>query len=194
MKRILVIIFLVILSSISFISCSNKKQIKNEPKFAIYLVKEEHKSGALSYGRNEKGEYIKPELTLEELLIDEIPLITEKDIKKYHWNTHEVELTKNYFKKHTIKVSYDANSDNAGSKLLGTKEWDAVVIIAKGKRIYCAGFPLSLRRSNFLPEILIRDVESSFFIDKLGNKSSEDVRNNKYIYEALKEANILTEK
>lgn len=60
MKRILVIIFLVILSSISFMCYSNKKQIKNEPKFAIYLVKEEHKSGALSYGRNEKGEYIKP--------------------------------------------------------------------------------------------------------------------------------------
>lgn len=194
MKRILIIIFLVILSNISFISCINENKIKNEPKFGIYPVKEEHKSGALSYGRNEKGEYIKPELTLEELLIDEIPLITEEDIKKYHWNTHEIELAKNYFKKHNIKMSYNANSDNAGSNLLGTKEWDAVVITAKGKRIYCAGFPLSLRRSNFLPEILIRDVESSFFIDKLGNKSSEDVRNSKYIYEALKEANILIEK
>lgn len=33
-----------------------------------------------------------------------------------------------------------------------------------------------------------------YFIDKLGNKSSEDVRNSKYIYEALKEVNILIEK
>ncbi|WP_291559371.1 MULTISPECIES: hypothetical protein [unclassified Clostridium] len=122
MKRILIIIFLVILSNISFISCINENKIKNEPKFGIYPVKEEHKSGALSYGRNEKGEYIKPELTLEELLIDEIPLITEEDIKKYHWNTHEIELAKNYFKKHNIKMSYNANSDNAGSNLLGTKE------------------------------------------------------------------------
>lgn len=62
MKRILVIILVAILLNISFMGCNNRKQIKNEPKFAIYLVKEEHKSGALSYGRNEKGEYIKLQL------------------------------------------------------------------------------------------------------------------------------------
>jgi hypothetical protein len=191
-----IIILLVIIISMGLFNCFNKEnklsKSKGIPKFEVYLVKEESEKGALSYGRNEyTGEYVKAELALKDLTLEENPIFTDKDIEKYYWRTHTIELTKEYLKNHSIETKKEENYEELGSKLLGLEEFDAVVIVCNGQRIYCAGVPFSMRWSWFPPEIVIKDInEKSIIITKNGN-NKRDVRENKDIYKTLKGIGIL---
>lgn len=185
-----VCITITIVMSIYLISGCDKT---NAPKFEVYLVKEESIKGALSYGRNENtGEYVKAELALKDLKIAENPIFTDKDIEKYYWRTHTIELTNEYLKNHSIETKKE-EYEEVGSKLLGLKEFDAVVIVCNGKRIYCAGVPFSMRWSWFPSEIMIKDInENSIAITKNGD-NTKDARENLDIYEALKKIGVLVD-
>lgn len=81
-----------------------------------------------------------------------------------------------------------------GSNQLGAKEFDAVLITANGKRIYCAGFPISPMKSCFPPEFMISDLsKNTITITKNSNEMQQDLRENKIIYKTLKEAGVLSE-
>lgn len=189
-KTIFLLIVCLIISTL-FYGCE-KKQSNEKNKFAIYFVKAEAKEKALSYGRDENGEYVKPESDIKSLPIEKSPILTEKDIKKFNWNTQEIEVTDEYLKSHEAKVQGE-NVSKVGSKLLGAKELDAVIIVVNGERIYCAGFPIDERKSCFPPEYMISDAsKNTISIKKNGNKG-KDLRKDERIYKALKNVNILVE-
>lgn len=187
-KTIFLLIFCLIISTL-FYGCE-KKQSNEKNKFAIYFVKAEDKEKALSYGRDENGEYVKPESDIKLLTIEKSPILTEKDIKKFNWNRQEIEVTDEYLKNHEYKSEGD-NISKVGSKLLGTKELDAVIIVVNGERIYFAGFPIDERKSCFPPEYMISDAsKNTISIKKNGNKG-KDLRKDERIYKALNNVNIL---
>lgn len=192
-KKTITILLIIIMSIGLFTGCKKVNNSGGTPKFEVYLVKEESKEGALSYGRNEcTGEYVESKLALKDLTLEENPILTDKDIEKYYWRTHTIELTKEYLKNHRIETKKEEYED-LGSKLLGLEEFDAVVIVCNGQRMYCAGVPFSIRWSWFPPEITIKDVnEKSIIITKNGN-NTKDARENLDIYEALKEIGILVD-
>ncbi|MFD3158783.1 hypothetical protein ACFIJ5_18390 (plasmid) [Haloimpatiens sp. FM7330] len=189
---ILILVIIIIAGYCVYIG-AHKSSDKNG--FAIYFVKAESKKGALSYGRNEQdGKYVKTDLSMDSLDIEDQPLLEEKDIKKYNWNTHEIQLTDDYLKNHKSIIQKDDELTEGGSNLLHTKELDAVVIMVNDKRIYCAGFPISPRKSCFPPEYMIKDVsKDTIAIVKNSNKFEKDLRQKNKIYNALKKANILVE-
>jgi hypothetical protein len=193
-KRTITILLIIIMSIGLFTGCKKANNDDSTPKFEVYLVKEESKEGAISYGRNEyTGEYVKSKLALKDLTLEENPIFTDKDIEKYYWRTHTIELTKEYLKNHSIEAKKEEEYEQLGSKLLGLEEFDAVVIVCNGQRMYCAGVPFSMRWSCFPPEIAIKDInEKSIIITKNGN-NTKDTRENLDIYEALKEIGVLVD-
>jgi len=178
----------------TFTGCQKVNNTVGTPKFEVYLVEEESKEGALSYGRNEyTGEYLKSKVSLKDLVLEETPIFTDKDIEKYYWRTHTIELTKEYLRNYTIETKIEADYEELGSKLLGLEEFDAVVIICNGQRIYSAGVPFSMRWSCFPPEVMISDInEKSVIITKNGDNIN-DARKNLDIYEALKKIVVLVD-
>lgn len=149
-KLVYLSVLLIFITSITGCQSIKESAATNKtPEFAIYFVKADSKNGALSYGRNENGEYAKTSSSINELALEDNPVVTEKDIKKYYWDTHKIEFNDEYLKRHEHGEANTGLLPIPGSKLLGAKEFDAVVIVVNGERIYSAGFPLSPIRLNF---------------------------------------------
>ncbi|MCB2322816.1 hypothetical protein LGL55_18360 [Clostridium tagluense] len=184
----------ILIMGIYLFSACAKNTSTTATKFAIYFVKEESKKDALSYGRDINDKYIRANASIDSLSIEDTPILTEKDIKKYDWNTHEIKFTDEYFKNHKPQLKEKDLLAQTGSNQLCAKEFDAVLIMANGKRIYCAGFPISPMKSCFPPEFMISDLsKNSITITKNSNKMEQDLRENKIIYKTLKEAGVLSE-
>ena len=198
MSKKTIIILLIIIMSVGLLNGCNKEnklsKSKGTPKFEVYLVKEESKEGALSYGRNETtGEYLKSKLALKDLKLEENPIFTDKDIEKYYWRTHTIEFTMEYLKNHSIQTKKEEEYEELGSKLLGLEEFDAVVIVCNGQRIYCAGVLFSMRWSCFPPEIMIKDINEKSVIITKNDDNTKDARENLDIYESLKKIGVLVD-
>ena len=191
--RTIILICILTMSTYLFTACA-KSTSTTTTKFAIYFVKAESKENALSYGRDDNGVYVKTNVSIDSLVIEDTPILTEKDIKKYNWSTHQIQLTEEYLKKHKSGLEKESTLPETGSNIIGAKEFDAVLMTVNGKRIYCAGFPFSPMNSCFPPEYMIRDVsKDTISIIKNGDKSPKDLRQNKEIYKVLKEIGVLVE-
>ena len=147
---------------------------EDKQQFAIYLVKKESLDKALSLSKyNENSiDYLKEKVeALKSLELEKNPIVTEKDILKYHWNKHEIEFTKEFIKKHKVSIKNKKNFSarwkssiyfsHGGCKLLNTKSNEAFVIVANGKRIYAGGFPLAKMDSSSSAGIEIYDASNN---------------------------------
>ena len=192
MKRILDIFVgvLIILCMLMFSGCQfNKENLSTTKtkihKFAIFLVSKGDKDNAVSYGRSENGEYVHEGLNnINDLIIQDKPILTEQDIISYNWQNHEIVLTKDYINRNI--ENRKTRQIGGGSELLNTEDLDQFVIMVEGKRIYAGGFPLSPLRSQFNPEVLIEDTgNNQVSVRYLGK--SDDPRKSQIIHDVFKE-------
>lgn len=196
LRRLSMFTCLILIFSALLLGCQKdeKPLIYSSPKFAIYFVKEPDKNNALSYGRNNAGRYVKSEAEIQELALEKMPILTDKDIKEYDWHNQKIQLTDEYLEKHSVSLMNDKPFQESGSELLGAEEFDAVVIAVNGERVYKAGFPLSSVRSQFPPEIMICDSsDTSITISKNGKDDTLDPRYDKRIRDIFQNEGKLVE-
>jgi hypothetical protein len=170
-------------------NCQRKKQ---SPKFAIYKIKEDSKFKGLSFGHYDGEKYIDGETaSLDEIIYEETPVITEKDIKNYNWRTHEIELREEYIK--NSSKSKDSETElYGGCKLLNANDLDEGIVVIDGKKIYAAGFPLRTLKSQSPAEIIISQLDGNKI--KISNsRKKDDIRSNLIIYDSLKASGKLIE-
>jgi len=179
-------------SNIKSTKTDNPKTTDQKQSFEIYLVKRED---------------IKPngyaEAKDESPVLKEKPIITDKDIVRYHWNSHEIEFTKEFIEKQytlnpDIKTPVTDGYGNipnmeGGCMLLNMKYEDEFVVVVNGKKIYSGTF-LPPPYSSVLPPLWIEDRANNKIrigsISDLGEaqvyKAFKDPRPNKDIYDLFK--------
>jgi len=182
--KTLIIFVLVTISLITLVSC--EKEVNNtekkEESFEIYLATLE--------SVKEYGIYDYKNLTLQEF-----PIITDKDIRTYYWQNHEIEITSTYLDKINKVASNNAlfvdngtyrQYEKGGSRLLQAVQFDCFVIVVNGKKIYSGTFSYSPVMSYSQEKIIAADVSNtSFKIFYFGQ--GEDVRNNDDIFDFFNE-------
>lgn len=187
---------ILLLLNIFLLSSCDKTEVRNQnnttPKFAIYFVKEEEKKNVLSYGRDENtGEYIKPSSKITEVSLEDLPVVTERDIEKYYWSSHEIQFKDEYLKKHMQNKNIEYTGK---SNLLGGECHDVVIIVVNGNRIYSAGFSPLEHHSHFPPEVMFSDTsKNAIGVINNGNDTNDKLIGDKRIYKVLKELTLLEE-
>ena len=175
-----------------------KDDSKEIPRFSIYLVKEERKNDAIKFSGFKNGSQYKGlNINLDILSIQDTPVITDKDIKAYHWKTHQIEFTEEFISKQSTgnlnSEKKQMSSLDSGSKILKAEEFDAFLIEIDGKRIYSGGFPYSPIRSQIGAAIIIKDKGRNsieiWHVPDIGN----DLRSDMTIYKLFKEQGKLVE-
>jgi hypothetical protein len=202
MKRLLSLLLIQLLLSCIFVGCSqlttkvstgSKPQIIETPnntttkyKLAIYLVKD------LTAFDAAKTDLVK-------LPLENEPIVTEKDISAYYWKSNVIKTSMPVFKDKLSKVA----------KLSGTP----YVLTANGERIYLGILwtPLSsmvppeetpvlnLLGSALIMENLNKDGynviqdDNDIHLEISAPYKGKDNRNDKRIYNALKDAGVLKE-
>ncbi len=185
---------LILIFAVLLLGCQKEEKPSVQgslPKFAIYFIKEQDKNKAFSFGLDEKDN---SEAEIQELSLDEVPIITDKDIKAFDWQNQMIEFTDEYLNKHgNPSVDKEINIEG-GSKLLGAKEFDAVVITVNGERIYKARFSLSPIRSYVPPGIVLNDnSNNSITIRKSGGNDTLDQRYDKRVRDVFQKEGKLVE-
>jgi hypothetical protein len=202
--RKIVIITVLISSMILFMGCDNQPPSESEQLesvgFAMYLVSENSPNNGLSYGSMVDEQYVDGELVnLDDVIFESEPLITDKDIKEYHWGTHTIMLTDEYIEKRNLsteeKLELEERSGYSiigGSILLNTNMVNmnmsnraAAIVTIGGSRIYASGFPLSILSSVSPAEIIIQDADPHSLIIT-SRRTQDDQRQDKRIYDFLK--------
>ena len=135
------------------------------------------------------------------LIINEEPLFTDKDIKQYIWETHQIIFTDEFVKKLDFNRNSKDKSDNplipkgvipkGGSVLLGTTQSDRFVMIINNERIYEGYFKQSIVSSFFPPGAVITDYKDGIMIGF--NDFVDDMRSDERIYNLLKDKNLIVE-
>lgn len=158
----------------------------NRYKFAIYLVKN-------------SSPYDAARLNLDKLELDKEPYFTEKDISAYYWKSNIFKTDESVFKDRLWKIN-----DLAGISF---------VLTANGERVYLGILWIPTSKFIVQEETTVLNLQgSASIIDNLNKggynvipKSNEiyleilapykgkDRRNDKRIYNALKDAGILKE-
>lgn len=154
----MVIMILMIL----MVSCTQQTKVGSEYSFAIYLVKDVSIREAI-------------EVDIEDLKLVEKPIISDRDLLSYNWQTHELNVEKSLLEK--LAASQD---------LIGRP----FVVVAAGERIYLGAFySYFMSASLDIPVILTVPIKA-LTID-LGYPSSQlndqatDLREDQRIYQAL---------
>ncbi|MHB9094615.1 MAG: hypothetical protein ACYC21_08065 [Eubacteriales bacterium] len=170
--KVLMLISLVFAFHIFNIGCiskqvTNQQYEESKPNnwtFAIFLVKNKKTSEAV-------------QTKLEELKLENQPIITDRDLISYKWDEHMIDLQLNSKQKITNQIPLDGKP---------------FVVIANNERIYLGALwnPLSSIPTN-IPVIVVPPVGAIYKIDlgypKIDNKDN-DPRNDKRIYNSLKVA------
>jgi type 1 glutamine amidotransferase len=149
------------------------KPVKNEYRFAIYLVADPIDAG-------------KPdEITLEQLRFAPEPIITEKDMLGYEWNQHILKLT-----------------SEARTRIPGPSVWGIpFVVVADGKRCYLGAFWTGA--SSYMPKTPMVYVgmasgltgsKNSVQILPIPVAGAEDQRGDQRIRKVLEELNFVQPK
>lgn len=154
------------------------KPPKNSYKFAIYIARDT--------GNGDKA-----------YVVDEKPLVTDKDIAGYYWEDHRIELTKEFQQKpKSTKYPGPSSEYSGGSRILGAIDTDKAIIVVNGKKIYETVFPENPMRSYSISgKYEIRDIfsDNSIYIKSFSKNQKEDKRYDKKVYDVLKELGILKE-
>ncbi len=138
--------------------------------FSMYLVE-----GVNTYNATQ--------MHINDLKLENIPLITERNIEAYIWNEHRIDLIMNdsLFKSLEEKVFWRVPMNGK-----------PFVIVCNGKRLYVGTFWTALSSLNApnCPYIMSDNKESkSLYIKNYDEK--KNLRNNKVLKNALKEAGKL---
>ena len=182
---------LVAIALFLIVGCKNNiEQPENGIKgnFGIYHV--DSNKSAISYGKV-GDKYVEPNFKVVELDIVGEPIITEEQIKMYHWKTQRLELKEEYVRKITDKEKFSNEKKYTGSRYLGAKDDQEVVIIINGHKLYSAGFLPHQLRSWFAPSKMIIDEKNCLKI--IANDNQIKDIENKAIYDFFKSVGKLSE-
>jgi len=166
---------------------SNNRSVKTldeKQSFEIYLVKR----GSIADPRD-----LDNQKDISSLILEEKPIVTEKDILLYDWNTHEIQFTNEFIEKHTISKEDKEIIDNlqmrlsGGCKLLNTTEDDRFVIVVNGKRIYSGSFPEHSYSSRLGVRVIADRPNNRIIILNFTDeyRKDGDLRTNKEIFNVL---------
>ncbi len=125
----------------------------------------------------------------EELFIKrDVPVFTDRDIKKYNWETHEITFTDEFNQGLNIDQSKDSLIDG-GSVLLDVYYPSKFEIYVDDIKIYGGVFKPGVYIS-YCPDVaVISDIENGILIDsRYGNI---DMRDNDILYKALEKNDLL---
>lgn len=184
MKKLLITLgsFGVIIGIVStFIAINHRlhdiRPPKNSCNFAIYIAR---------YTGNEDKLYV----------VDDEPIVTNKDIAKYHWSDHRIEFTKEFLQKPKSDKYPLSQGNGGGSSVLGTGNMDKAIIVVNGRKVYEAIFPESPTQAYYNSgSYKITDITSNWNIEITSfiKNKDEDKRFDNKIYNILKETGVLME-
>lgn len=129
---------------------------------------------------------------INKLVLSSKPVLTDKDIENYKWDTHEIAFTKVYLGSVHTKSNDQSNGKLAdsfygGSKLLGASYKDKFVIVVNGERVYLGRFPKPAHFSSINTGPIIVDTQGGIAIKFFPNgPNTIDTRNATRIYDVLK--------
>jgi hypothetical protein len=138
MKKILIFIICFVVLSVFIYNKTNIPQNKGNTKFEIYLVADNSSSAI----KNKN---------IDDIPIEQIPVITDKDIEKYIWNEHKIVLAK--------KTTYPDSLSGASHKFF--------ITVVDGKRVYLGVFvspASSLKPPSDIPSINMYSRDKSLSI------------------------------
>ncbi|ODA40819.1 hypothetical protein [Desulfosporosinus sp. BG] len=161
-KAKLLIILSVALSLVC--GCNKENKVSAVHDFSIYLVKDLSTTEAMNKN-------------LDELPLENVPALTDKEIRMYNWREHTFSL----------KEGFSLEEKLEGRVPLSGKPF---VVVADSERIYLGSFwtPIS---SLYIPEIptiysiWFKDNKNDIYTIKYGNQQ-QDPRADIRIYESLK--------
>lgn len=150
----------------------NDSSVDNAAKdFSIYLVEKLTAKEAM-------------DKNLSDLTLESEPVLTDKEIKIYNWEEHTFTLDKDF----SLEEKLDGKVPLSGRPF---------VVVVGGERIYMGSFwsPLSSLYNPDIPiinSIWAKDFDRDTYAIVCGNKE-RDPRNDKRIYESLKDLGKITE-
>ena len=170
MKRISISVLISIIICLNgyFVTLYAKEQ-KQQEQFAVYLV-------------NGFNAFDASKMELNDLELENKPILVSNQISEYNWYSHEFKLKNNRLEKVLAK-----------KVPLSGKPF---VVVARGERIYVGAFwtPLSSLYYPDIPTISsLWITESDVRTYKIEYRGKDDKRGDTRIYQALKSANILNE-
>lgn len=134
---------------------------------------------------------------IKSLVLSSKPVLTDRDIVSYIWDTHEIALSRVYLGSVHTK-SPDQNSGKlpdsfyGGSKLLGASYKDKFVIVVNGEKVYWGRFPKPAHFSSINTGPVIVDIQGGIAIKFFPNgPNTIDARNDTRIYDVLKSKGLI---
>jgi|GEM_PF-2004987 len=193
MKKILIIL-LTIAMILTIPGCrgeeeQNQEQADAAEGFEIYL--------ATTESVREFGYY-----DHKNLVAEEVPVLTGKDIRNYYWESHIIELNGSFLEKlsknaNPIYESYTIDQmgfrsyQKGGSKMLDSAQYMAFIIVVNGEQIYSGTFPGSTVMPSDDEKLILGDI-SDDSLRLFYNGDGFDVRNQDAVYDYMKENNKLS--
>lgn len=192
MKKILaVLISISIIMAIS--GCANNEISEEETEtktFEIYLAQTE--------SVREYGYY-----DLDNLILQEKPVLTGTDIRKYYWNSHTIELTGDFIEKlyqmnKDSYIEFNIDSDGfrsyvkGGSRFLGSAQYMAFVVLVNGERVYSGTFPGSPVMPVEGEALILGDISDDRLQIKF-NGEGFDIRNQDAVFNYFNDENKISE-
>lgn len=168
-KRML-ILFLIVFTLLLNSSCSlNNETVDNgasKANLAIYLVKDMKTSEAI-------------EEDINKLDLEDEPILSDKNISEYIWKEHKIKFLEDEKLKETLREKVNMKVPTSGKPF---------VLVCNNDRIYVGSFwtLLSSLSGPRCPTIVSDFIDRNYF--EVGyNFIKGDKRNDKRVYEALKE-------
>ncbi|WP_010250746.1 hypothetical protein [Acetivibrio cellulolyticus] len=125
----------------------------------------------------------------KESKLNEIPVISENNIKSYNWKTHEIILSN--IEKRDIDFQ---NQLDGGCKTVGGKPNGRFAVLVNGVKKYEGVFPAAAEMSfQAEGETVMRDTAEGVKIELFGMDRKVDPRTQKDIYDVLKSLGKLSE-
>ena len=189
-----VVIVLLLLSVSGVIHAKDMPDLDIRPTFRMFLVDGEIK-------KQDKDLQEK----IEELKLVKEPMLTEKDIKAYHWKSHAIEVdakTIERFKKMIVFGKPDGGDVTTKELWSEGMKPKAFVVVVNGRRAYVGMFYSPI--SSYLPPHPTIELsfvkhgddeqENTISVDGgLKAKGQEDIREQDWIKSALKDLGKLAE-
>jgi hypothetical protein len=169
MSRKYFMAMLIIIALVLTISCSNSSNPKHRsPVFAIYLVKDMKTSVAA-------------QISIDDLTLEDEPILTENDLVSYSWKDHKLKLCKSAIKRVPKGIPLDGKP---------------FVVVVNGDRAYLGA--LWARASSLIADIPVMFFEGDYLTIEPNYPSGQinakdDPRNNKQVYNALRGTGKLIE-
>lgn len=193
MKRISAMIFAVILI-LTITACEKTEEPEeiSEPDdgFSIYLATNE--------SVREFGYY-----DTKNLEPDGEPVLTGEDVRIYYWESHSLELKGSFiqevygrnddsFDEYTIDSNGFRSYEKGGSRILGSGQYMAFIVVSEGEKLYSGTFPGSTVMPSGDEPVVLGDVSDNRIQIQFSGEGF-DKRNQDMVYGYFKQVGKITD-